>query len=64
MNEDATSRPTLPLEVKKRTDGVCLEFEAAWKSGQRPPIERYWSALPAVERAGLLRELLLLDHSR
>ena len=61
MNEDANSRHTLPLDAKRRIDKVCLEFEAAWKSGQRPQIERYLSAVPAVERAGLFRELLFLD---
>ena len=61
MNEDANSRHTLPLDAKRRIDGVCLEFEAAWKSGQRPQIEQYLSAIPAEERTGLFRELLFLD---
>ncbi|MHC4177657.1 MAG: protein kinase domain-containing protein, partial [Planctomycetota bacterium] len=61
MNEDGSSRHTLPLEVKRRVDGVCLEFEAAWKSGQRPQIEGYLSAIPEAERSALFRELLFLD---
>ncbi len=61
MNEDTTSRRTLPLEAKRRIDQVCLEFEAAWKSGQRPQIEEYLDTIPAGERNGLLQELLFLD---
>jgi WD40 repeat protein/serine/threonine protein kinase len=61
MNEDANSRHTLPLESKRRIDRVCLEFEAAWKSGQRPQIEPHLRAIPAEERRALLRELLFLD---
>lgn len=61
MNEDANSRHTLPLEAKRRIDGVCLEFEAVWKSGERPQIEGYLNEIPEAERSALFRELLFLD---
>ena len=61
MNENANSRHTLPLEAKRRIDGVCLEFEAAWKEGKPQRIERFLGEVRGAERAHLLRELLLLD---
>ncbi len=52
---------SLPLATLERIDGVCLEFEAAWKRDAKPRIEHYLGATQGVERRELLRELLLLD---
>ncbi len=51
----------LPVAALKRIDRVCAAFEAAWKSGQRPPAERFFDDTPEPERSSLLRELLLLE---
>ena len=44
-----------------RQDNVCDRFEAAWKAGQRPPLERFLGKLPPSEQPELLRELLALE---
>jgi formylglycine-generating enzyme required for sulfatase activity/serine/threonine protein kinase len=52
---------SLPLPALERIDRVCLEFEAAWKTGAPPRIESLLVDTPEPERSALLRELLLLD---
>ena len=52
---------SLPLATLERIDGVCLEFEAAWKRDAKPRIEHYLGATQGAERRELLRELLLLE---
>src|SRR5438270_7247445 len=44
-----------------RQDHVCDRFEAAWKAGQWPCLERYLSTLPPSEQPELLGELLGLE---
>src|SRR5713101_4076091 len=44
-----------------KIDQVCDEFEAAWKRGERPRIEDRLSQIGSEARAGLLRELLLVE---
>jgi serine/threonine protein kinase/formylglycine-generating enzyme required for sulfatase activity len=51
----------LPLEAHERIDRRCLEFEAAWKRGERPRIEDFLSGDECPERRELLRQLVLLD---
>jgi eukaryotic-like serine/threonine-protein kinase len=45
----------------RQIDRVCDEFEAEWRTGQRPRIETYLSRATADQREGLLRELLALE---
>src|SRR5262249_26035042 len=56
-----TDDTTVPLDVERRVDAVCLRFEAAWKAGQRPRIEPYLGDTPSPEHSGLLLELRRLE---
>lgn len=60
-DETGSDRTSLPLPALERIETVCLEFEAAWKKGERPRIEDCLRAPQGDERKELLRELLLLD---
>jgi hypothetical protein len=51
----------LPVSRVQRIDAACLQFEKAWKMGQRPRIEDYLVDTTEPERALLLRELIALD---
>lgn len=55
------SAPVLPPAVVQRIDGVCNQFEAAWKAGQRPRIEDYLQESRGEERTALLYHLLALE---
>jgi serine/threonine-protein kinase len=45
-----------------RLEDVCDRFEAAWRAGERPQIEEYWSADRTAPLGRLLmRELLLVE---
>jgi tetratricopeptide (TPR) repeat protein len=62
MPDPVSDSASLPLSAIERIDDICVRFEAAWKAGQRPPIEDYLpSGLPKAEHARLLRELLSLE---
>lgn len=52
---------SLSLQALERIETVCLEFEAAWKKGERPRIEDHLGTAQGAERRELFRELLLLD---
>ena len=52
---------SLPLETEVLVDEVCLRFEAAWQSGQRPHLQDFLADSAGAERQVLLRELILLD---
>jgi tRNA A-37 threonylcarbamoyl transferase component Bud32 len=62
VREDLFSE-ILSIEVLERIDQVCLDFEAAWKRGGKPPrIEDYVGiARDEEERWRLLYELLALE---
>jgi len=51
----------LRLSALKNVDQICLDFEAAWKSGQRPRIETYLVRAKKAEHQELLTQLLLLE---
>lgn len=51
----------LPLSTKRRIDEVCLTFEDAWRSGQRPRLQEYLGDVAEPERSVLLEELVSLD---
>ena len=52
----------LPVVALERIDDICVEFENAWRRGERPEIEAVLDrAASSNERAALLAELLVLD---
>jgi WD40 repeat protein/tRNA A-37 threonylcarbamoyl transferase component Bud32 len=51
----------LPPTVARSVDRICNQFERAWREGPPPRIEDFLSNNSEVERAVLLRELILLD---
>ena len=60
---DAASPGDAPLSPGQflRLDAVCDQFEARWRSGERPQIEDYIGQTHGGQRSELLRELLLLE---
>jgi WD40 repeat protein/tRNA A-37 threonylcarbamoyl transferase component Bud32 len=62
MRDDFPTRDfALPLAARERIDQVCLAFEAAWQSGQRPCLENCLDPAHGPERRALLCELMLLE---
>ncbi|MBV9124207.1 MAG: protein kinase [Planctomycetes bacterium] len=49
------------LSVQRRVDQVCVPFEAAWRTGKRPEIEKYLGDTSEPDRSVLLQELLRLE---
>ena len=60
-NNPSADNDGLPLAAKERIDEICVAFEDAWKSGQRPQAEQYVAEVSESQRSLLLRELLLLE---
>ena len=56
---DQSSDPSVTQQVKH--DAICLEFEQAWRHGERRHIESYLEGSTDQERAHLLPQLLLLE---
>jgi len=54
-------REKLPPDCQQLLHQVCDCFEAAWKAGQRPCIEKHCAEIPEVALEPLLRELLHLE---
>jgi eukaryotic-like serine/threonine-protein kinase len=52
---------TLSLEALRRHDRLCDEFEAQWRAGQKPLIDKHLVAVPFDERTALLQMLLLVE---
>jgi WD40 repeat protein/predicted Ser/Thr protein kinase len=50
-----------PAQLARRVDRLCDRFEAAWKSGRRPKLERYLRQVPPAAQRNLLGELLVLE---
>ncbi len=62
MNDASSSGNDLSSPtVARRLDQVCNRFEQAWRSGPPLRIEDFLNEVSGVERAALLRELVLLD---
>lgn len=40
-DEPGLSNASLPLPALERIENTCLEFEAAWKRGDRPRVEDF-----------------------
>lgn len=51
----------LPVIAMQVIDDVCVEFERAWRAGDRPAIEDLLCGADGIEREALLRELLAVE---
>jgi eukaryotic-like serine/threonine-protein kinase len=59
---DLGTTSDVSLSAEDRVDLACDEFEAAWKTGERPIIEKWLAAdQPRHERLTLLGELLSIE---
>jgi ribosomal protein S27E len=63
MSDSGGHDPSAAASVSHRVDDVCDRFEAAWKAGQRPPLDAYLGDLPEEHRGRLLQELLAVELS-
>ncbi len=61
MNTPREGPSTLPLTVAQQIDAVCEQFEAAWRTGQRPDLAAFVGDLPDTARQRLVLELIQLD---
>jgi serine/threonine protein kinase len=57
---DARSR-NLTLSAWQRVDGICDEFDRAWRNGGRPRAEEFLQPVDEPARTRLLRELILVE---
>ena len=58
-----TDHASLPTDIARRIDAVCLEFEEAWRTEDHPRLEDYlgrWNE-PATHRGQLFEELLRVE---
>jgi serine/threonine protein kinase/tetratricopeptide (TPR) repeat protein len=62
QHESVAGETTL-TDHQRRLDGVCDQFEAQWRSGQRPRLEEFIDQAPDTQRATLFGELLALELS-
>ncbi len=61
MSGRSTLDATLGAVDLQRIDAICDQFEAQWRTGQRPDLRSYLSAAPTEVRAVLFRDLLTLE---
>ncbi len=65
MNDDLDEVEKVPVSegvtLLRRLVSKCDEFEAAWRSGNRPTIENYLSGVPESDRKALFGRLLELE---
>ena len=59
---DEQDPETMDVDLARRIDAVCRQFEKDWREGQHPSIEDYLSDVPENGRAILLAELSALDR--
>src|SRR5271166_5836181 len=65
MNEPTGPRfDDLGLEIARRIDAICRQFEADWRAGKRPPIDDYLADIPDEARPAPRAELAALEHER
>lgn len=50
-----------PVSLLQRIDDVCDKFEAQWRAGRRPDMERFLESIDESERPAVLEELLLIE---
>jgi tetratricopeptide (TPR) repeat protein/tRNA A-37 threonylcarbamoyl transferase component Bud32 len=53
--------PSLPTEAWNRLEDAIRQFEDAWRTGQRPAIDRFLAGPADIERLALLVELVHAD---
>ncbi|MCL2347493.1 MAG: serine/threonine protein kinase [Planctomycetaceae bacterium] len=61
MSNNHLERTESYLSYSEQIDGVCDDFEAAWRRGSRIRIENCLRLVPEEVRADLLRELLEIE---
>jgi serine/threonine protein kinase len=61
MNDELTPDRSIPLPLKRRIDGICDDFEMAWKRGETPALESFADRVEPAERPRLLRELIPIE---
>ncbi|MCA9170052.1 MAG: protein kinase, partial [Planctomycetales bacterium] len=61
MSSSGDNPDQLPLEALSVIDDLCLEFEDAWRAGQRPLVPSYLGRCGSSQRAMVFRELIILD---
>ena len=62
MNDiDHGNDASLPLDVERRIDAVCMRFEVGWQAGTSPRLEDFLGETAGPERHELLRELLRVE---
>ena len=61
MPHDPGRHKSTRLSVAQLVDGLCDDFEAAWRSGERPQIDAFLAQAPDSVRILLFRELLALE---
>ena len=61
MPTDPHRNESTRFSVALRVDQLCDEFEASWRSGNRPQISAFLDQVPSPARATLFRELLVLE---
>jgi serine/threonine protein kinase/ribosomal protein S27E len=52
---------SFPLEIQRKIDACCQQFEQHWKDGLSPRLEEFVASADATWRKGLLRELLAIE---
>jgi len=60
-NEQPSIEETLSPEGEHQVATICAQFEAAWKAGEAPAIDKFLSEDKEPERSSLLRRLLLIE---
>jgi hypothetical protein len=61
MIDELTPDAAIPLELKRQVDGICDDFENAWKRGETPSLELFASRVKPPQRPRLLRELIAIE---
>jgi serine/threonine protein kinase len=58
---NSSSNPNLSVEILRRIDQACDDFESAWRSGERPFVDDVLGDFPEAARGSLLNELLPIE---
>src|SRR5271165_2184784 len=51
----------LDIDLARRIDAICRQFEADWRGGGRPRIDDYLAEVPDEGRSALRAELMALE---
>src|SRR5262245_58462592 len=61
MSGEIRKAAMLPAQLQRKIDGVCDQFEAAWRSGGRPKLEEYLTVEIPIASETVRYELLRID---